>query len=300
MQNVLRQLKELLKVETKINILEQDILYKNRVETLNYLVVNKKEMGISSERYCDQELVVSLTTYDERLYDVYLTIESVMQQTRKANRIVLILANELKGKTLPMSLQLQQKRGLEIHYYRDIKSYKKLIPTLKKYPNEVIITVDDDVVYDIDMIDKLVIAYLDNPNHIYYNRGHKMKLLTATEFDKYDNWEWFISSLDASPLNFPTGVGGILYPPNALNEAVYDEDTFQKICPYADDIWFKAMSLLNGKTPKKVYTRNAKGEDYLENRKVQNKALSSINNLQKQNDIQIKAVFEKFKLFEKL
>jgi hypothetical protein len=38
-------------------------------------------------------------------------------------------------------------------------------------------------------------------------------------------------------------VGGVLYPPNALDDIVFDAELFSRICPYADDIWFKMASL---------------------------------------------------------
>ena len=45
---------------------------------------------------------------------------------------------------------------------------------------------------------------------------------------------------------FPTGVGGVLYPPGSLNRDVVKKELFLELCPLADDIWFKAMGLLNG------------------------------------------------------
>lgn len=38
-------------------------------------------------------------------------------------------------------------KELTIDWYHDIKSYKKLIPTLQKYPDSIIVTADDDIIY---------------------------------------------------------------------------------------------------------------------------------------------------------
>lgn len=75
-----------------------------------------------------------------------------MQQTRKANRIILWLSENEQNKELPMALQLQQARGLEVRYCKDIRSYTKLIPTLKLCPEAIIITVDDDCLYNMDVL----------------------------------------------------------------------------------------------------------------------------------------------------
>jgi len=300
MQGVISKIKNLVKIRSHIESLHQKSLYDHRVSMLNYALLNDQSMGTSEEKYCDVDFIVSLTTYSKRLYDVYLTIESIMQQSRKANRIILWLENELESKNLPMALKLQQKRGLEIYYCTDIKSYKKLIPSLKLFPDNPIITIDDDVIYDVDMIDKLILGYLDNPKYIYYNRGHKMKLLKPNLLDRYLNWGWCSKSLDSSLMNFPTGVGGVLYPPNCFDDEVFNQDVFLDICKTADDVWFKAMSILRGTQAKKVYTRNPNGEEYLENYQVQDIGLNNLNNTENQNDIQIKKVFDKYNLYQTL
>lgn len=42
-----------------------------------------------------------------------------------------------------------------------------------------------------------------------------------------------------------TGIGGVLYPPNSLNNNVFDYDLVCKLCPDADDLWFWAMAVMN-------------------------------------------------------
>ena len=76
----------------------------SRKEYLISCALNSIEPGISNIKYCNNEIIVSLTTYGKRLYDVYLAIESIMQQTKKPNRIVLWLGNELKETILPVFL----------------------------------------------------------------------------------------------------------------------------------------------------------------------------------------------------
>lgn len=295
---MISKIKNIFNLNEQLELNSKSIIYNNRVNTLNYSCHNSKEVGIIAEKYCDVEIVVSLTTYGKRIHDVYLTIESLMQQSRKANRIVLWLSEELKEVQLPMTIMSQKARGLEIHYCKDIKSYKKLIPSLIMFPNDVIITVDDDVLYDYDLLDKMVSSYLINPNYIYFNRGHKIKFRSDNQIEEYNNWEWNTTYLEASPLNFPTGVGGILYPPKCFNEEVFNEEVFFDICKFADDVWFKAMALLNGTQTKRVFTRNIKGEEYIENPNEQDKGLGSVNNLLKQNDVQIKAIFDKYNIYQ--
>ena len=139
--------------------------------------IHSTETGITDEKYCDYEVIVSLTTFGDRIHNVHLAIESIMQGTVKPNKIVLWLSeDEFKGKTLPRTLLLQQKRGLEIKYCKDVKSFNKLIPSLIKYPDACIITIDDDVMYEYDIVERLINAHKKHPNTICACRMHRIVL----------------------------------------------------------------------------------------------------------------------------
>nr|MCR5420341.1 hypothetical protein [Lachnospiraceae bacterium] len=46
----------------------------------------------------------------------------------------------------------------------------------------------------------------------------------------------------------PTGIGGVLYPPNSIPQAAFDKELIKKTCLCQDDIWLKIWSLINGYT----------------------------------------------------
>ena len=237
----------------------------------------------------------------KRIYDVHLTIESIMEQTMKANRIILWLDYSFEKQPLPKALQLLQKRGLEIEYCKDIRSYKKLIPALKKYPDDAIITIDDDLIYEFDLLEKLIMAYQQTPSYIYCNRHHVMQLNEQGKLLPYLQWQWESNDMEANIMNFPTTGAGTLFPPHSLDEEVFNESVFSEICKYADDVWFKAMAMKKGTLSKKVYTHNPKGIEYFENEEVQDIALWRINTQGAMlNDRQIEAVFTKYNLYQLL
>lgn len=281
--------------------LVQQLRFDQRRYILEQNILRGKDIGISDDSYCNHQIVVSLTTYDVRLQNVHWTIESVMEQTLKPNRIILWLDEGLKNKTLPVSLELLKDKGLEVFFCKDIRSYKKIIPTLYLCPNDAIITIDDDVIYEYDMVEKLVRGYQNNPSYIYCNRCHRMVLDENFKLLPYRKWQWNIEDLTPNVLNFPTGVGGVLYPPNSLDAEVFNERVFGSICKYADDVWLKAMALKKGTLSKKVYTHNKTGEDYLLNYFVEGTGLCEINNgAGALNDSQIDAVFSKYNLLKLL
>ena len=94
-----------------------------RNEMINH-ALHSKESGITSEALCDVEVIVSLTTFGNRLLEVAPAIESIMQGSMKPNRIMLWLEEEMKGVTFPIAIRRQQERGLEVFFCKDFRSYK--------------------------------------------------------------------------------------------------------------------------------------------------------------------------------
>lgn len=274
-----------------------DMKFFMRRMQLEQSILSSGSVGVSSEKYCDTEIVVSLTTYGRRLYDVCYTIESLMQQTSPPNRIVLWLDPHSMVDNLPVALQKQMNRGLEVLATPDIRSYTKLVPALKMFPEAAVITVDDDMVYDFDIIERLITAHRTDPSAIQACRVHSMTFDGKGELLPYSQWDWTTAS--TVKRHFLTGVGGVLYPPLSLGKEVLNQDVFLSICPTADDVWFTAMAKLNGTPIMKVETRSPKGEDYVSNYEVQDMGLCRINTGRfGKNDEQIQAVFSRYGIYD--
>lgn len=284
-------------------MLIRQMLVEQRCLSLNEKTMSSHEMGISKERLCDHEVIVSLTSYGNRIYDVSLVIESIMQGTMKPNRIVLWLAeDEFKNKSLPKALEMQKNRGLQVEFCEDIRSYKKLIPSLKMYPDACIVTIDDDVLYEYDFLERMLEAHRDHPKAVCGTRVHKIKLNEDGRPLSYMGWDWYTTEVGIeSPLYFPTGVGGILYPAHCFASEVLNQEAFMTLAPYADDVWFYAMNLMNGTPYMKVFSRKPNG-DFIELPSSYSNALFAENTDPDncRNDIQIKTVFERYGLYDKL
>lgn len=307
--NLLKSIQNILPTRSYIDQVVREnkqVLFQMRAELLWERVYTATESGISTERLCEHEVVVSLTTFGKRLYEVALTIESIMHGSVRPNRIILWLDDTLEGKKLPLSLLHQQQRGLEIRYCRDIRSYKKLIPALQAFPEAVIVTVDDDVIYQRDLLESLLDSYRSYPEAIHAGRIHRITFRPSGQPDLYLRWQWQCTSMKPSHLHFYTGVGGVLYPPHCLDEEVTNEEVFMRLSPTADDMWFKAMALRKGTPVKKIRTHHAGGCDYLENMAVQDVGLCTTNyNRAKSrsvapNDVQLRAVLDAYNLQEML
>ena len=192
-------------------------------------------------------IIISLTSYPPRIRAVHKTIETLLNQSLKADKVILWLAEEEfpnRESDLPDELLAQTEQGLEIGWCHNIRSYKKLIPALKAFPDAVIVTTDDDNYYHSDWLEKLYRAYLDNPECIQCHRITKVALDDNDEFIVFPGGKDFWSF--PSYLNKLVGAGGVLYPPHCFHPDILDEERFMTLAPTSDDIWFWLMAALAG------------------------------------------------------
>jgi glycosyltransferase involved in cell wall biosynthesis len=71
----------------------------------------------------------------------------------------------------------------------------------------------------------------------------------------YNLWKRNTKLPFASHFILPTGCGGILYPSGSLYQDTRNQDLFMKLAPSCDDLWFWAMSTLNGFKKKIIRSR---------------------------------------------
>lgn len=258
-------------------------------------IANFSSSGVSGD---DKGLIISLTSFPQRMHEIHYALYSLLNQTLKPSKVVLWLAEEQfpnREKDIPKIVLDLQKNGLTIEWCENIYSYKKLIPSLKKYKNRVIVTADDDIYYEPDWLERLFKSSKENPGCIICHRAHRIK------FDKdllqpYKKWSKKIKGGQLSYLNFFTGVGGVLYPVNSLYREVLNKDLFSKLAPKADDIWFWAMAVLN-KTKICVVKDSIKSLTYINpdrERGLTNEITLFSYNKKGGNDLQINNVIKHF------
>lgn len=273
------------------------LYYDQRVQYLLHETLNSQKMGVTSEKIAEEEVIVSLTTHGRRIYEAYLAIESIMQGSVLPNKIVLWLSTDFEHQELPLSLKRQCSRGLEIYFTEDIGPYTKLIPSLLKFPEASIITVDDDVLYPFDTVEMLLNSHNTQPSCICANQVIDVRFNSKGELATFPSWKQLMDKTRISERNFFEGLAGVLYPPRCFPSEVFDKNVFRDICPTADDIWFNCVALKN-KT--KIVPAN---HHYLRfplvfNDSVQDMGLWRINNEPRTcpHDKQLKAVLEHFKV----
>ncbi|GHS97507.1 hypothetical protein FACS189421_04420 [Bacteroidia bacterium] len=201
----------------------------------------------------NRKIIVSLTSIPERIERATpLVIKSILSQSVQPDKIVLYLAIEqFPDKILPKALTDLVGEKFQIKFCNDIRSYKKIIPALHDFPDAIIITVDDDIVYPKHLLKKMLHTHKKYPNAIIGRRVKKIKLDAKSEIMPYKSWKvyrglrYLLWGTKPSYTNFNTGCGGVLYPPHSLHPDVVKSEVFMEIAPTADDVWLWGMAVLN-------------------------------------------------------
>lgn len=243
-----------------------------------------------------KDLIISLTTYGERLKEVQYTLLSLIRQSIKPEKIIVWLAND---EIVPNELSVFKQFRVEFKYCKDIKSYKKLIPALNLYSEKCIVTADDDIFYKKNWLKKLWVCHLKNPDSKITHIAHRVSFTDSKELKPYTKWIHDLNSAPKGKNIFPTGAGGILYPPHAISIDFLNEDLMMSLCPKADDVWFYFMGILSEQDTIIVphpYNHLRYIDIYKEYGLNSKETLQSINVEQNYNDVQIRKVMAHFGL----
>lgn len=201
---------------------------------------------LQSEKRPHPQLIVSLTSFPARTGKLWLVIESLLRQSCQPDRIILWLSRDQFPtiESVPLSLREMQERGLQIELRDgDIRSHKKYYYTQMEYPEDIMVTVDDDIFYNSRMLEHLWRAHLQHPSAIISNHSHQLVFDANGRLAPYARWHFNSHAQDDL---FFIGAGGNLFPPHSLASEVTKIEAAWDTCPAGDDIWLNAMARLQG------------------------------------------------------
>jgi hypothetical protein len=193
-------------------------------------------------------IIVSLTSFPAAITYAAEAIRSILAGSMLPNKVVLYLDTpHFPDGILPPEIEAIKSESsiFEVRFTSsDIRSYKKLIPALQDFPDDVIITVDDDIRYHMNLVRDLVRVHEKFPDAIVSHRVRRVKL--GAPYSKWHKYKWYDFILRRWHVDhhaMQTGVGGVLYPPHSLDESMLDPELFVSMAPTVDDVWFWAAAV---------------------------------------------------------
>ncbi|KAL6594930.1 nucleotide-diphospho-sugar transferase [Neocallimastix sp. 'constans'] len=240
-----------------------------------------------------EKLIVSITSNPTRINYVKLVLESLVNQSVPFSvyHIVLVLAiPEFPNKENDLPVDLvdfinKYSYLIEILWYeRNINIHKRLIPTLKKYPNNPILICDDHIIRKQWWIKMFLEDHKIYPYDIIFGASNQY----LTPEYKWESYKYLYIKTKVGKLN-PiknmivntgkpmNGFGGTLYPMNTFTDKrFFDEDLFMKFSPSSDESWQWFFNVIHNETLRQSSIIYDYSKDII--RDLHGTSLSNINN----------------------
>jgi glycosyltransferase involved in cell wall biosynthesis len=171
--------------ESQIRKKYADIVLNNDTYSSLKKCKNNQIACYTFKKICPENIIVSFTSWKKRINCCSHIVDLMLKQTMCPNKIILNLStDEFKNKELDLPKELLEKQNsiFEIYWVtKNTRVYKKIIPTLNRFPNDIIITVDDDIEYPSDYIETMYETY------VYYGKKHPIAAFKNKEpnYDVY-------------------------------------------------------------------------------------------------------------------
>jgi hypothetical protein len=232
-------------------------------------------------------LIVSLTSHEARFGTLALTLKSLLLQQVQPEAVLLWIGHRDLA-ALPGEVRALEAQGLRIMACEDHGSHTKYVHALRAFPDRRIAICDDDTYYRPNWLAQLVEA--DRPGEMPCHRIHRIALDARGMPESYSHWQHDSMARDASPLNFPTGVGGMLLRLEQFDSRILDIELARSLCPTSDDLWIFAMAALAGAH----FRRAGDHRPLIVWRASQDVALWRVNVAARANDRQMAALIDHF------
>lgn len=203
-----------------------------------------------------------MTTWPPRFAVAQQAMAAIVEQVKTDNlqdrvHLVMVLSEDevCYSETRSEACQLlskMEKLGVEIIYDRgNIRSHKKLIPTLEKYPNNPVLVVDDDNAQCKGWLKTFVEDHDQHPDNIIYGQSLSHVELQGDKIVEVRELRIPFENAGKVTYNMKpaNGAAGTLYPAHTFTDPrFFDRELFMRLSPTSDETWQWAFAKIAGKT----------------------------------------------------
>ena len=258
------------------------------------LTAKNDSYKLPASRKRSGQIIVSVTSFPGRIGRLWLTLESILRQKIKPDMLIVWLSIEQfpTMEKLPSRIRHLQARGIIIRLVeKDFLSHKKYYYVLHEFPDDHLLTIDDDIIYPSDFISSLIKGYKENPACVISRYAFEMQYDSQGNLLPYLEWPMIRCGMERTNMAFLGTGGGALFPAHSLYADVLDIELALSLCKYADDVWMNAMLRLNDREV--VVVNNL--FSIFPILYLKDFSLSSLNCRQNMNDMQIIAIREYYR-----
>lgn len=175
-------------------------------------------------------------------------IASLRNQSRAPDQIVVNLSRQpyLRDEGFAEEPPALNGAGVRLNWVENTGPYRKLLPALDlANDDDVIVTVDDDVIYHSGWLEALLDLSTRYPDDVVCVRARRMRRAPLGNWQNYKNWSSAKHFMRGMHL-LPTGCSGVLYKKHLLDLGFLADTAFKALAPTADDLWFRMAGMLQG------------------------------------------------------
>jgi hypothetical protein len=199
-------------------------------------------------------VIVSLTTTSQRLKLCVQTLISLSSQKNKPDKISLWVSQDpyLRDQGVspehPLLKEIDEYLPLvEIRWTDNTGPYRKLLPTLHECTeDDLVIMVDDDVIYGRDWLCSMIDEHNLFPDSVIATRVRNIKRNKIKRETTYTQWPLVKNNRSIDHDFVITGAGGVLFKREFFRKSDIMNKDFTEVCPTADDLWFSRILEKNG------------------------------------------------------
>lgn len=220
-----------------------------------------------NENSMQNKIIISITSWPPRYQTAHMVFQNIIRQAKAAklmNRIhiVLVLSEEeacdVRFRQDACDLiRRMEKLNVEVIYDKgNIRSHKKLIPTIEKYPDNPILVVDDDVIQPDGWLQTFVRDHDAHTEDIIYGQSNgNISVVDGRIVEQtMRNTHPGEITVNAKPAN---GAAGTLYPAHTFTDPrFFDRDLMMQLSPSSDETWQWAFAKIEGRTYRCLSSHN--------------------------------------------
>jgi len=200
-----------------------------------------RNLGLGTAR---SDVVFSLTSYHKRQDVLCKTVLSLCGQNIQP-RMIFLTITESDWQFFSDKNQAFLEEKCSVNLVKpDLRSYKKLFYALTRFPEHRIVTFDDDIYYEFDLVSQLLRSE-QLGDSVICKRAHVIRVESGVVLP-YGEWDFEVKGDYFSELVFPTSGGGMMILPQSLDDEVLKTEIFLEKAKSADDMWWYFMLRRNG------------------------------------------------------
>ena len=211
--------------------------------------------------------IISITSWPPRYQTAHMVFQNIIRQAKAAKlmehiHLILVLSEEeacdVRFRQDACDLiRRMEKLNVEVIYDKgNIRSHKKLIPTIEKYPGSPILVVDDDNIQSDGWLQTFFEDHNAHPEDIIYGQSNALVSVQDGRIieQHMPNTRPGEVTVNAKPAN---GASGTLYPPHTFTDPrFFDRDLMMELSPSSDETWQWAFARIAGKTYRCLSSHN--------------------------------------------